>query len=242
LVSVYPRELSLRLIERRTYRFVSTIRSKPATTSSIATFVFFSGYGGQTLPTELNQPQSRSGNVIEGSVHWNQRRFWRFCGCGYPEISMATMTMEEFAKKLAQIDFCMLNTNTGPGRINSRPMSNNGDVEYDGDSWFFSYEETRKVIEIEKEQGVSLTFSAPPSFLGKPGIFIAVEGQASLIRDKSQFEEHWVKDLDRWFPDGIETLGILLIKVSARTIEYWDGEDSGRIDVPTADAEASSAI
>ena len=83
-----------------------------------------------------------------------------------------------------------------------------------------------------------MTFSAPTILLGKPGIFIAVNGQASLIRDKAQFEEHWIRGLDRWFPHEIETPGILLIKVSARDIEYWDGNDNGR--VALSDAEASS--
>ena len=151
------------------------------------------------------------------------------------------MTMEELSTELRKMDFCMLNTNGGLGKISSRPMSNNGDVEYDGDSWFFSYEDTRKVSEIGRDVQVALTFTAPPSLLGKPGIFIAVDGEASLIRDKAQFGEHWVKDLSRWFPAGVDTPGIVLIKVSARMIEYWDGEDNGRIDLRAADGVAPSA-
>ena len=149
------------------------------------------------------------------------------------------MTIKDLSEKLAKIDFCMLTTNPAAGVLNSRPMSNNGDVEYDGDSWFFSYEETKKVSEIRDNNVVSLTFTAPPSLLGKPGIFIAVDGEANLVQDKAQFEKHWVKDLDRWFPDGIETPGIVLIKVSARSIEYWDGEDNGRLNLAgTSAAEA----
>lgn len=139
---------------------------------------------------------------------------------------MPAITLEELSKQLRKIDFCMLNTNGGSGTITARPMSNNGDVEYDGDSWFFSYEDTRKIAEINRDAGVSLTFTAPLSFLGKPGIFLAVQGQASLIREKSQFEQHWVSDLDRWFPDGIDTPGLVLIKVSAKSIEYWEGEET----------------
>jgi general stress protein 26 len=153
-----------------------------------------------------------------------------------------TMSMEELSKRLGKIDFCMFNTNGGSATINSRPMSNNGDVEYDGDSWFFSYEDTRKVSEISRDSRVTLTFTAPPSLLGKPGIFIAVGGEASLVRDKTQFEAHWVKDLDRWFPDGIDTPGIVLIKVAARTIDYWDGEDNGRIDLAATDAVAAGVV
>lgn len=151
---------------------------------------------------------------------------------------MTSMTLEDLSKQLRKIDFCMLCTNTESGQISTRPMSNNGDVEYDGDSWFFTYDNTRKIKEINHDDGVTLTFTAAPSLLGKPGIFISVEGKALLIRDKSQFEAHWVSDLDRWFPDGIETPGIVLVKVSAESIEYWDGEENGRLTLPEAAATA----
>jgi general stress protein 26 len=142
---------------------------------------------------------------------------------------MASMRLEDLASRLKKIDFCMLSTIAGSGRISSRPMSNNGDVEYDGDLWFFSYEDSRKIAEIEGTDDVSLTFTEAPSLLGKPGIFIAVDGTASIVRDKAAFEQHWISELDRWFPQGIDTPGIVLIKVSAKSIQYWDGEDNGEV-------------
>ncbi|MBW6425529.1 pyridoxamine 5'-phosphate oxidase family protein [Rhizobium sp. XQZ8] len=144
---------------------------------------------------------------------------------------MSDMTLPDIASKLKKIDFCMMSTKGSQGEISNRPMSNNGDVEYDGDSWFFSYEDTSKIADIRCDQGVTLSFTEPPSLLGKPGIFISVEGKADLIEDKALFEQHWSKDLDRWFPEGIETPGIVLIKVHAGRIEYWDGEDNGAITV-----------
>jgi len=155
---------------------------------------------------------------------------------------MPAMTLEDISKQLRKIDFCMLNTNGGSGSITARPMSNNGDVEYDGDSWFFSYEETRKVADINLDARASLTFTAPPSLLGKPGMFLAIDGEALVIRDKSQFERHWVRDLDRWFPDGVDTAGIVLIKISAKAIEDWDGEEYGRLSMAGLDAVAGGAV
>lgn len=142
-----------------------------------------------------------------------------------------TMTLQHLSKKMADMDFCMLSTRTPEGRVASRPMSNNGDVEYDGDSWFFSYENTAKVRHIEADQSVSLTFTAGTGLLGKPGIFVAIDGDATLIRDKSQFVDHWTSDLEIWFPQGVDTPGIVLIKVHAATIEYWDGEENGKVQV-----------
>lgn len=138
---------------------------------------------------------------------------------------MAGLTLEDLSEKMRKIDFCMLSTREGDGAISTRPMSNNGDVEYDGDSWFFSFENTRKVTAISRDSRVSLSLSGAPSLLGKPGIFVAIDGEASIIKSKAEFEKHWVTDLERWFADGIDTPGLVLIKVHAGRIEYWDGEE-----------------
>ncbi len=149
---------------------------------------------------------------------------------------MSKMTLEDLSSKLRKIDFCMLCTTGEFGRISSRPMSNNGDVEYDGDSWFFSYEDSTKIREIDRTADVLLTFTAPPSLLGNPGIFVAVQGVASFARDRKAFEEHWVDGLERWFPQGIDTPGIVLIKVSASSVYYWDGEENGEVALAVAGA------
>jgi len=142
---------------------------------------------------------------------------------------MSGKAMDEIAAKLKKIDFCMMSTKGSAKEISNRPMSNNGDVEYDGDSWFFSYQDTRKVADIGRDPNVTLSFTEPPGLLGKPGIFISIEGRAELIRDQSKFTQHWIKALDRWFPDGPETPGLLLIKVRADRVQYWDGEENGTI-------------
>ncbi len=139
------------------------------------------------------------------------------------------MTLKDLAKKIADIDFTMLSTRTGGGAIASRPMSNNGDVEYDGDSWFFTSEETNMVPEIEADPNVALTLQGKGHLLGKPPIFIAIEATAELIRDKAAFEQHWTKSLNRWFPQGPDTPGIVLIKAHANRITYWDGEEEGTV-------------
>lgn len=48
------------------------------------------------------------------------------------------------------------------------------------------------------------------------GIYVAVEGIAELIRNKAALKEHWTSGLDKWFDDGGDTPGIVLIKVKAK--------------------------
>ncbi len=76
---------------------------------------------------------------------------------------------------------------------------------------------------------MALSFQGSPGLLGKPPLFIAVEGRARVVRDKGAFAEHWTSGLKRWFPDGIDTEGMVMIQVQADRIHYWDGEDEGEI-------------
>src|SRR5262245_11578629 len=99
---------------------------------------------------------------------------------------MSQQSLTDLAAKMRGIDIAILSTKTETGQIASRPMSNNGDVEYDGDSYYFTYEQARTVREIERDPEVSLAFSAPPGLLGgSSGLYVAVEGNARLIRDKA---------------------------------------------------------
>ncbi len=142
---------------------------------------------------------------------------------------MSDMTLQDLTKKMADIDFTMLITKTSAGRISARPMSNNGEVDFDGDSYYFTWEDSRMTDDIEHDASVGLTFSGNKGLFGKPPLFVSVEGRAELIRDKAQFEAHWTKELDHWFKDGIDTPGVTMIKVRAERVHYWDGEDQGEL-------------
>jgi len=145
-------------------------------------------------------------------------------------------TLAELAHKMREIDFCMLATRGPNGAIATRPMSNNQDVEYDGDSYYFTYENAHMVAEIQRDPQVGLAFQGSTGLLGLRPFFAAVEGHAELIRDKGQFKEHWSSDLDQWFRHGADTPGLVMIKVHADRIHYWDGEKEGEIKLAQATA------
>lgn len=142
---------------------------------------------------------------------------------------MADKSLAEIAKKMRDIDFALLSTRTGGGAIAGRPMSNNRDVDFDGDAWFFTCDDTRTAADIRRDPRVGLGYQGKSGALGMRPFFVAVEGRAELIRDKARFEEHWTKDLDRWFEQGIDTPGLALIKVTAERLHYWDGYEEGEL-------------
>ena len=153
---------------------------------------------------------------------------------------MADLTLSDIAEKMRDIDFAILSTRTEGGALAGRPMSNNRQVEYDGDSYFFTCDDTGTVADISGDPNVGLGYQAKSGMLGMKPLFITVQGRAELIRDKSQFAEHWTKDLDAWFKQGIDTPGLVMVKVVGERLHYWDGFDEGEIQLRQA-AVAESA-
>jgi len=154
---------------------------------------------------------------------------------------MEETSLKDISEKMRDIDFAMLSTRTSGGAIAARPMSNNRQVEYDGDNYFFTCEDTGTIRDVTNDPNVGLSFQGKSGALGMKPFFITVEGKAELIRDKGQFAEHWTKDLDDWFKDGIDTPGLLLVKVHAKRLHYWDGYQEGEIDLQN-DARSDRSV
>lgn len=150
-----------------------------------------------------------------------------------------TKTLNDISEAMRSIDFCTLSTRTPDGSIGARPMSSNRNVDYDGDSWFFTYDDRQMIEDIERDANVGVTYMSSPGMLellGKPGMFIHVEGRARLIRDKEAFLDRWHKSLNRWFKQGVDTPGLIMIHVNARRVHYWDGMEEGEVELALANA------
>lgn len=104
----------------------------------------------------------------------------------------------------------------GQHGINTRPMSNNGEVQYDGDNWFFARSGSTKIAEISADDRFQLTFAdnAGPSF-------ISVWGTGAVVTDVELKKKLWHASLERWFDNGPEDPEVCLIKVSAHRIQAW---------------------
>src|SRR5918998_3156459 len=102
---------------------------------------------------------------------------------------MADKSLADLAEKMKDIDFAILSTRTEGGAIAARPMSNNRQVDFDGDAYFFTCDETRTVADIEGDPQVGLGYQAKSGMLGMRPFFITIEGRAELIRDKGRFAE-----------------------------------------------------
>ena len=142
---------------------------------------------------------------------------------------MSKLGLEDIARQMREIDFVMLNTRTEGGKIAGRPMSNNRDVEFDGDSYFFLMDDSRTFSDVQADPQVNMAIQGSKGLFGAPPLFISIEGEAEIIRDKQAMTAHWTSDLERWWKDGINTPGLAMIKVHASRIHYWNGEDEGEL-------------
>jgi general stress protein 26 len=153
---------------------------------------------------------------------------------------MAELTLEDIAEKMRDIDFAILTTRTRDGALGARPMSNNRQVEFDGDSYFFTLDSTGTVDDIGTDAQVGLAYQGKAGALGMKPFFITIAGRGELIRDKAQFADHWTKELDAWFSNGVDTPGLTLVRVEAQRLHYWDGIDQAEIPLKTRSAQSDA--
>ena len=127
---------------------------------------------------------------------------------------------ERIAALVRDIDICMLVTRAD-GTLRGRPMSNNGKVEFDGDTWFFTYRDTPKVEEVERDAQVELAYIATDR-----GAWISIEGTAEIVEDDERKRDLWEKSLEEWFPEGPDDDRLVLLKIAADRVHAWaEGEE-----------------
>jgi len=138
-----------------------------------------------------------------------------------PETQARTGDLEKLRDMIKDIDFCMLTTLDEQGDPHSRPMSSNGDIDANGDLWFFTNASSHKVSEVEQSPKVNVSFADPDNQR-----YVSVTGIAHLVRDEQKIDELWRPEFKMWFPQGKDDPEVALLKVSLEKGEYWDSPSS----------------
>ena len=146
---------------------------------------------------------------------------------------MADRSLSQLADTMKAIDIAMLVTKTKGGEIAARPMSNNGDVSgRDGTSYHFATDDGRIDDDLKRDERCGLTYAGTEGGAGGGEgntFYAAVQARARLIRDRAEQERHWVPDLEKWFEDGLDTAGLILIEVTPERIAWWQGREEGEL-------------
>jgi len=118
---------------------------------------------------------------------------------------------------MEKISICMLTTHDG-AQIRSRPMA--AFVRRDEDAiYFLGDAHHHKDEQIAENPNVGLAFADGQKF-------VSVTGHAAVSRDQAKIKELWKPEFKLWFPDGIDTPDIALLKVNVEKAEYWDSPSS----------------
>ena len=127
--------------------------------------------------------------------------------------------IEKLKGFLEGIDFAMLTT-INDGKLHSRPMSTQ-ELDENGQLWFFTSGDSRKIGEIEADNRINVAYSDPDG-----NTYVSVFGTAEVVKDRAKIEELWSPIYKAWFPEGLDDPKICLLKIQVEDAEYWDAPNS----------------
>ena len=129
-------------------------------------------------------------------------------------------TNDHFAKfesLIEDIKIGILVTRSADGKDKGRPMST-AQIDDDGNLWFFTNEFALMVKEISVNNEIFLSYASPSK-----NSYVVINGMAELVHDKAKMSALWQPAYKVWFPEGLDDPNILLLKITPREVEYWDG-------------------
>ncbi|HSS22128.1 MAG TPA: pyridoxamine 5'-phosphate oxidase family protein [Pyrinomonadaceae bacterium] len=132
-----------------------------------------------------------------------------------------TDELQKLRELIKDIDFCMMTTVDAEGDLHSRPMSVNGEIDPNGDLWFFTGASSLKVSEVASTPKVNVSFADP-----RNQHYVSVSGVAQLVRDRNKIDELWKPEFKMWFPKGKDDPEVALLRVNLEKAEYWDSPSS----------------
>jgi general stress protein 26 len=127
--------------------------------------------------------------------------------------------VRSFIDLASDVEIAMLTTVSADGSLHSRPMGTLKPISL-RELWFFTRQDSAKIVEIERERQVALTYSNPVRHR-----YVAVSGTASVERDTAKAQELWTPLAKLWFPAGPGDEPLRLLRVEPHVIEYWDAEE-----------------
>lgn len=114
----------------------------------------------------------------------------------------------------------MVTTLPADGIPVSRPMYVQ-EVDENGHLWFFALQNSALMRQVRENHRVNVTFSSV-----EQSKFLSTSGIATEIYDRKKMEEIWDSNLKGWFTEGLETEGLVLLRLEMEDVEFWDEPSS----------------
>ena len=134
--------------------------------------------------------------------------------------------VDQLNELIRGIEFAMLTTVRTDGSLHSCPMATL-EADPDGVLWFFSGTKTEKVEAIRTDSRVCLSYA--DSLAAR---YVSVTGHAELVRDHAKAKQLWDRSYETWFPAGVESPDLILIRVLVLEASYWNGPEGRMSQIP----------
>ncbi len=123
-------------------------------------------------------------------------------------------TQQHLYELIKDFKTAMLVSRSEAGQLHARPMAV-ADLRPDADAFFATSVDSAKVMEIERDPRVVVTFQ-------NDKVFATINGKATVIQDTALAEKLWSPAWKIWFPGGPTDPSLALLRVDAVDAEYWD--------------------
>jgi len=120
---------------------------------------------------------------------------------------------ETLAKLLKKAKIALITTVSADNQLVSRPMAVK-ERDFDGDLWFFTEDPSHKTDEVRSNPEVNVALESGSGW-------VSIAGIASIVKDAAKIDELWDTAAEAWFQNGRDDPKVALLKVTARTAEYW---------------------
>lgn len=128
--------------------------------------------------------------------------------------------LQKLKELVESVHICMYCSMEHGSDMASRPMGT-ARIDDDGSIWFFTTDHSGAAQNAQHAAEVCLNYAHIPK-----NTYLCVMGTPELVFDKGKMKELWHPMLKTWFPQGLDTADIALVKVTPRSAHYWDSDAS----------------
>jgi len=113
----------------------------------------------------------------------------------------------------------VLTTTSPTGELHSRPLAVLDDV-FEGSLWFFTQDPSPKSDDIAANPEVNVAYADGKGYL-------SIAGTATIEHNQTRIDQLWNPMAEAWFDNGRDDPTVALLRVDARTAEYWSSDKPG---------------
>jgi general stress protein 26 len=129
-----------------------------------------------------------------------------------------TNELSKLGELIEDMSVAMLTTvDKAEGTLLSRPMTPQEMCEQ-GAIWFLTDPNSNKVKHLEE---MNLGFSNEVN-----STYVSISGHGEIVEDRERIESLWTIFARPWFPEGVDSSNLALLKFVPHCAEFWDGSNS----------------